>query len=242
MTDSPRYRRVLVKLSGESFSGTDAAGIDRQRLDHVVAEFKPLVQAGAQVAVVVGAGNWLRGRSLREIPAIRPTTADGMGMVATVLNGLALRDALAAAGVEAEVLSAFAVGTYVQPFSARGARALLDAGKVVIFVGGTGCPFFTTDTCAALRASEIEADILIKATKVDGVFDSDPMTNPRARKYDRLTVDQVLRDELGVMDMPAFALCREKRIPIVVVELFRSGSLAAAARGEPVGTFVEVDP
>ena len=125
MSDQPRYRRVLVKLSGESFSGTDQAGVDRERLDHVVAEFQPLVNAGAQVGIVVGAGNWVRGRALQAIDAIRPTTADGMGMVATVLNGMALRDALAAAGVDSEVLSAFPVGTYVQPFSAREVRDLL---------------------------------------------------------------------------------------------------------------------
>ena len=227
-----------MKLSGQSFCTAGGLGIDGGALAAVVAEIRPLVAGGIQVGVVVGGGNFVRGKELSRIGAIHRTTADTMGMLATVSNGLALRDALESGGIPARVLGAFPIAGACEAFSRERAAACLDEGCVVIFVGGTGCPFFTTDTCAALRASEIGAEVLLKATKVDGVFDSDPAENPAARRYDRLTYQQVLEQQLGVMDMAAIWLCRQSRIPIVVLQLLKSGSLAAAARGRKVGTLV----
>ena len=232
------YRRVLAKLSGESLCAEGGFGIDGGAVATVVGEIRPVVEAGVELALVVGGGNFIRGRDLSGIPAIHRATADTMGMLATVSNALALRDALADQGVRARVLSAFAVGGLVETFNRARAVSLLADGHVVIFGGGTGNPFFTTDTCAALRAGEIAAEVLLKATQVDGVFDSDPKENPTARKHDRLTYEQVMDQRLGVMDMAAVSLCRENRIPIVVFRLLKLGSLLAAATGREVGTLV----
>jgi len=236
MPADPRTRRVLVKLSGESFCVEGESGFDADALATVVGEIRPVVEAGIELALVVGGGNFVRGRDLAGIPAIHRATADTMGMLATVSNALALRDVLADAGIDADVLSAFPVGGLVETFRRARAVSLLAEGRVVIFGGGTGNPFFTTDTCAALRATEIDADILLKDTKVDGVFDSDPKKYPAACKYDRLTYQQVLEQRLGVMDVAAISLCRERSIPIVVFQLLKLGSLAAAATGREVGT------
>jgi uridylate kinase len=238
MTGSAQYRRILVKLSGESFSAASGLGFDPAAASKVIEELRPLLADDVQIALVVGAGNFIRGRHLADAPEIRKTTADYMGMLATVINGLALRDALESAGIPARVLSAFDLPPMAEPFNPGVAAEYLDAGCVVIFVGGTGCPFFTTDTCAALRANEIGAEALVKATKVDGVFDSDPQVNASAKKYDRLTYRQVVADRLGVMDLVAVELCQEHHLPIIVLELLKPGNLAAAVRGEPVGTLV----
>jgi len=238
MPARPRYRRALVKVSGESFSGPGRTGIDPAALTALVAELLPVARMGVQMAVVVGAGNLIRGRDLAGRESIRRLTADYMGMTATVINALALRDALDAGGQPARVLSALDMAGVCEPFIVGRAIRHLEKGRVVILAGGTGSPFFTTDTGAALRAREIEANVILKATKVDGVFDKDPATNPKARKFDRLTYQQVLEGRLGVMDLTAISMCLESRIPIVVLQLSRPGSLAAAVRGEPVGTTI----
>jgi len=233
-----RYKRVLVKLSGESLCAEGGFGIEPSRLSAVADELAGLVEMGVETGVVVGGGNFLRGRDLAGEGCVRKTTADYMGMLATVLNGLALRDTLESRGVGAKVYSAMPIPGVCEAFDSREARETLERGGLAIFVAGTGCPFFTTDTCAALRASEIGADVLLKATKVDGVFDSDPVKNPAARKYERVSYQKVLADRLGVMDLAAISLCMENRIPVVVLQLFKENSLARAVRGERVGTLV----
>ena len=238
MTDRPRYHRVLVKVSGEALSGTGQTGLDRSALERLLAEIRQARQTGAQIALVVGGGNFLRGRDLAGVAQIERTTADSMGMLATVMNGLALRDYFNANGIEARTLSAVAAGAHCEPYVRARAIKHLQAGRTVILAGGTGSPFFTTDMCAALRAAELGCEVLMKATKVDGVFDADPMKNPDARRYDRLTYQKVLADRLGVMDLTAISMCMENRIPVMVFELMRPGNLASALQGEAVGTLV----
>jgi len=237
MTERLQYERILIKLSGECCGSPGGAGVDPAACASVADEVLPVAKLGAQVAIVVGAGNMIRGRDLSDSDIDR-TTADAMGMLATVINALALRDIFTARGVEARVMSAVATTGICEPFDRERAIRHLDSGRVVIFAGGTGHPFFTTDTCAALRAGQIDADALIKATKVDGVFDADPDTNPDAKKYDTLTYDKVVSDRLGVMDMTSVLLCMENHIPVVVLKLSKAGNLLAAVRGEKVGTLV----
>jgi len=191
-----------------------------------------------QVALVVGAGNMVRGRQLMADAAIRRTTADYMGMLGTVMNALSLGDSLNGRGIPARVLSAIAMPAVCEPYTIREARRQLDENRVVISAGGTGNPFFTTDTCASLRASELEADALIKATKVNGVFDSDPMLNPQAERYDTLTYAKVLEDRLGVMDLSAISMCMENDIKIIVLQVSLPGNLLDAVCGKEVGTVV----
>jgi len=229
-----KFKRVLLKLSGEALGGADG-GISAAAMAVVAGELRAVQQAGVQVGVVVGGGNFLRGRDLADNPRVARTTADYMGMLATNMNGLAMRDSLESHGIKATLLSAIPDARFCEPFNRRRAVELLDAGHVVIFSGGTGNPFFTTDTCAALRASEIGADGLFKATTVDGVYDSDPKKNPAAKKYDTLTYETAIKDRLGVMDLTAISLCMEQKIPIFV---FRAGKLAAAVAGEAVGTLI----
>jgi len=238
MSADTKHRRILLKLSGEALCSAEGFGVRAAPVGRVVEQLLGVLAEGVQVGVVVGGGNFIRARDLASDPNIRRVTADYMGMLGTVINGLALRDAIAGRGADARVMSAIPMPTVCEPFSRRDALAHLAAGRVVVFAGGTGSPFFTTDTTAALRAAEIEADLLVKATKVDGVYDADPVTNPGARKYDRLTYQQALEQRLGVMDLAAFSLCWENRIPIVVCRLATDGNLARAARGEPVGTIV----
>ena len=238
MSDQIQYKRVLVKLSGESLCACGGWGIDRSAVQAVVGEIKAVVEMGVQIGLVVGAGNLIRGRDLADNPHIARTTADSMGMLATVMNALALRDALQSASLEARVLSATEMGAFCSQFTRIRAEAELDAGRIVLMAGGTGNPFFTTDTCAALRALETGAEALLKATKVDGVFDCDPALNPGAKRYEHLTYEKVLADRLGVMDLTAVSMCMENKLPIIVFQLSKSGSLAAAVRGESVGTMV----
>lgn len=238
MSKNLRYSRVVMKLSGEMLCSPGGFGIDSPALSMVVQEIASAVEAGAQVAVVVGGGNFMRGRSLEDNPSISRVTADYMGMLATTMNALALRDALEHRGLASEVLGAIFMECICQPVDVRRARALLDEGAVVIFAGGTGRPFVTTDTCAALRACEIGADAVLKATKVDGVYDSDPETNPDAKRYDRLTYQQVLTDQLGVMDLTAISMCMDNSIPIIVFSLSQPGSFAGVLCGKNIGTFV----
>ena len=238
MSDQIQYKRVLVKLSGESLCAAGGWGIDRQAVEAVVGEIKAVAEMGVQIGLVVGAGNLIRGRDLSDNPHVARTTADSMGMLATVMNALALRDALQSESLEARVLSATEMGAFCSQFTHKRAEAELDAGRIVLMAGGTGNPFFTTDTCAALRALETGAEALLKATKVDGVFDCDPAVNPGAKRYEHLTYEKVLADRLGVMDLTAVSMCMENKLPIIVFQLSKSGSLAAAVRGEGVGTMV----
>ena len=238
MAGKPKYKRVLVKVSGEALSGDGAGGIDRAAMDLLVGELHSITKLGVQVGLVVGGGNILRGRDLADNPHIRRVTADFMGMTATLINALALQDTLEAAGIDARVLSAIELKSVCEPFATRRAVDHLEKGRLVILAGGTGSPFFTTDTCAALRALEIGAEVFFKATKVDGVFEADPVKCPDAKKYETLSYQKVLADRLGVMDLTAISLCMESDIPIVVFQLSKSGNLAAAVRGEPIGTTI----
>lgn len=238
MTAQPMYKRVLIKLSGESLCEAGSSGIQASAVDAAVDELLGALDLGVQVSLVVGGGNLFRARDLAGDPNILRVTADYMGMLGTVMNALAVRDAIEGRGHKAVVMSAIPMPTVCESFNRRDAVSHLQAGRVVLFAGGTGSPFFTTDTTAALRASEIGADLLVKATKVDGVYDSDPTTNPDARKYDRLTYDQAMRQALAIMDQAAFALCSENRIPLVVCRLLDKGNLVKVLTGRQVGTMV----
>ena len=233
----PAYRRLLVKLSGEALMGDSDYGIDPAFLRRLASEIASVRELGVEVAVVIGGGNLFRGAGLARAGMDR-VTADQMGMLATVMNSLALQDALESIGVFVRVLSAVRINQVCEDYIRRRAVRHLEKGRVCIFAAGTGNPFFTTDTAASLRAIEIEADLLLKATKVDGVYDSDPVVNPGARRYDRLTFDQVLDGRLNVMDATAIVLCRDNRLPLRVFDLNEAGALVRAARGEDVGTLV----
>ena len=236
-TASARYRRILVKLSGEALLGGEDYGIDPAMLKRIAGEIRDLGQMGVQVAVVIGGGNIFRGAGLARSGMDR-VTGDHMGMLATVINALAMQDALESLGVYARVMSAIRINEVCEDYIRRRAVRHLEKGRVVIFAAGTGNPFFTTDTAASLRAIEIDADVLLKATKVNGVYDSDPMTNPDARRYACLTYDQVLDDRLNVMDATAIVMCRENDLPLRIFNLFEPGDLVRIVQGEDVGTIV----
>jgi uridylate kinase len=234
---APRSPRVLLKLSGEVLAGDGTHGIAGAMLTRFAGEIAEVRRAGIELAIVIGGGNFFRGVS-GESAGMDRASADYAGMLATVMNGIILADALNRAGTPAAVLSGLPVGSVVEPFSARRANELLAAGRVLVLSGGTGNPFFTTDTAAALRGVEIGADIVIKATKVDGVYDRDPKRDPAAKRYAKLTYDEAIEKRLGVMDATAFALCRENRLPIRVFSIVEPGNLPRAARGENIGTLV----
>ncbi len=238
MSRKPAYKRVIVKISGESFCPPGAGGIDPSCICAVVGEFAPLVEMGVEVGIVVGGGNIIRGRDVVDVTNDDRAEADYMGMLATVINAIALQSAMRQAGIDAVALSAVHMPSICLPYTRRDAMEHLDNSRVLLLAGGTGNPFFTTDTGAALRASELGADALLKATKVDGVFDCDPAENPHAAKYDRLDYRKVLSERLGVMDLAAVSLCMDGRIPIVVFQLTLPGNLAAAVAGEKVGTVI----
>ena len=231
------WKRVLLKLSGEAFAGGGGLGVDPDVVFSIARQIADVVSSGTEVAVVIGGGNYFRGAELSERGMDR-ARADYMGMLATVINSLALQDALEHAGVETRVMTAIEMNNVAEPFIRRRALRHLEKGSVVIFAAGTGHPFFSTDTTAALRASEIGADALLKATKVDGIYDSDPKTNPRAQRFQTITYGDALRRRLQIMDSTAFSLCMDNKIPIVVFDVFREGNLRAAAQGRPVGTRV----
>jgi uridylate kinase len=233
----PAHRRILVKLSGEALMGDGDFGIDPAFLKRLAGEIRAMREYGAEIALVIGGGNLFRGAGLARAGMDR-VTADHMGMLATVMNSLALQDALESIGVFVRVQSAIRINQVCEDYIRRRAVRHLEKGRVVIFAAGTGNPFFTTDSAASLRAIEIEADLLVKATKVDGVYDADPVTNPGARRYDHLTYDEVLDQRLGVMDQTAIVLCRDHRLPLRVMNLNESGALVRIARGENVGTLV----
>jgi uridylate kinase len=232
------YKRVLLKLSGEALLGEKSFGIDRTFTSYLATEIRDIHTLGLEVAVVVGGGNIFRGVS-DSAKGMDRVAADHMGMLATVINGIALQDALEREDIQTRVLSAIEMREVAEPFIRRRAMRHLEKGRVVIFAGGTGNPYFSTDTAAALRAMEIKAEIILKGTKVDGIYDADPKDNPTARRFDRLTYLDVLKRELKVMDATAISLCKDNRLPIIVYNLRQSGNLRRIVTGEPVGTIVK---
>jgi uridylate kinase len=232
------YKRILLKLSGESLAGSQGYGIDPTRAEDVAQRVKDVRELGVDVAIVIGAGNLWRGRTGIDRGMDR-ATADYMGMLATVMNALALMDAMERIGLYTRVQSAVQMQAVAEPYIRRRAIRHLEKGRVVIFGGGTGNPYFSTDTAAALRAMEIDADVLIKATKVDGVYDSDPLKNPDAVKFDRLTYMETINRRLEVMDSTAISLCMDNDLPILVLNLWNPPALKAALFGEAIGTLVK---
>ncbi len=238
MSDSPlRYRRVLLKLSGEALMGELDYGIEPKVIQRIAAEIATARESGVEIAIVIGGGNIFRGAGLARAGMDR-VTGDYMGMLATVMNALAIQDALEATGVFARVMSALQIHEVCEDYIRRRAIRHLEKGRVVILAAGTGNPFFTTDTAASLRAIEIGADILLKATKVDGVYDADPMSNPSARRYDTVSFDKVLADKLSVMDATAIVMCRDNNLPLRVFNLGKTDALVQAISGDEIGTVV----
>mgnify|MGYP001233870110 CR=1 FL=1 len=234
------FKRILVKLSGEALMGQGDYGIETAMLKRVAAELVEVSAMGAQVAVVLGGGNIFRGAGLARAGMDR-VTGDHMGMLATVINSLAMQDAVEAIGAHARVMSAIRINEVAEDYVRRRAVRHLEKGRIVIFAAGTGNPFFTTDSAASLRAIEIGADVLLKATKVNGVYSDDPVKNPAATRYEKLNFDRVLDDRLGVMDATAIVLCRDNRLPLRVFNLNNPGDLPRVVRGENVGTLVTND-
>ena len=235
------YRRVLLKLSGEALVGKERFGLGPQALQTVAHGVGELREMGVEVALVIGAGNIFRGAELVK-GGMERVTADHIGMLATVVNALALQDVLERSGLIARVMSAIRVNELCEPYLRRRAMRHLEKGRVVIFAAGTGNPFFTTDTAASLRAVEVEADLMIKATKVDGVYSTDPLSDPTARRFARLDYDQVLHQKLSVMDATAIVMCRDNDMPLRVVDMDRPGALVRSVMGENEGTLIEHVP
>ena len=233
----PAYKRVLLKLSGESLMGSEGYGINSSVVGAIAEELKDLTALGIEIAIVIGGGNIFRGRG-GEKEGIDRATGDYMGMLATVMNAMALQNFLEKTGVFTRVLSAIEIHQLVEPYIRRRAVRHLEKGRVVIFAAGTGNPFFTTDTAAALRAVEIGADVIMKGTKVDGVYDSDPKLNPQAKRFDSLSYLDVLNRNLKVMDSTAISLCMDNKMPIVVFDLFQKGNIRKVVLGENIGTTV----
>ena len=233
----PAYRRIVLKLSGEALAGSQGYGIDPPVLDRVGADIREVIDLGVQVAIVIGGGNIFRGIAASAAGMDR-ATADYMGMLATIINALALQDALEKAGLQTRVLSAIEMRAVAEPYIRRRAIRHLEKGRVVIFAAGTGNPFFTTDTAGALRAVEIGADVIAKATKVDGIYSADPKKDPTARRIEKVSYIEALNQGLGVMDTTAISLCMDNKLPIVVFDLTRAGNIKRLVLGEPVGSIV----
>ena len=233
-----KYKRIVLKLSGEALQGKLGFGIDPEVLNDLARQIKEIKELGVQVTVVVGGGNIFRGMTTASATGMERATADYMGMLATAINGLALQDALERANVPTRVQTAIEITKVAEPYIRRRAIRHLEKGRVVIFVGGIGSPFFTTDTTAALRAMEIGADVVLKATNVDGIYSDDPATNRQAKKFTTLSFFDVLKKDLKVMDATAISLCRSSNVPIIVFNLHRAGNIKRAVCGEPVGTQV----
>lgn len=236
-TSGPGYRRVLLKLSGEALAGDAKTGINAAILSGIADEIREVREMGVEVAVVIGAGNIFRG-NIAESLGIRRVTGDHMGMLATVMNSLALQNALEAIGMQARVMCSFSMKEIAEPYIIRKALDHLDHGRVVIAAGGTGHPFFTTDTAAGLRAVELDAQVLLKATRVDGVYTGDPEKDPAAKKIDAISYIDVLKGRLRIMDFTAVSLCMDNNLPIIVFNLFKRGSLKEIVAGGPVGTII----
>ena len=237
MPSAPAYKRILLKLSGEALMGEDAYGINRTTIDRIVAEIAVVAAMGLEIAVVIGGGNIFRGVAPAAAGMDR-ATADYMGMLATVMNALALQDAMRRGGLNARVQSALNIEQVVEPYIRGKAMRYLEEGKIVIFAAGTGNPFFTTDTAAALRGTEMGCDIVLKATKLDGVYSADPKTNPQAWRYARVSFDDAINQNLKVMDATALTLCRDQKLPINVFSIFKAGALKRVVMGEDEGTLV----
>ena len=232
-----KYKRILLKLSGEALMGQKQFGIDNDRLKQYAKEIKTVVDAGLEVAIVIGGGNIFRGVQAEEGGMVR-TQGDYMGMLATVINSMALQSALESAGVDTRLQSAIELKQIAEPFIRRRAVRHLEKGRVVIFGGGTGNPFFTTDSAASLRAIEIDADVILKGTRVDGIYTADPEKDPNAKRFETITFDEVYEKGLKVMDMTAITLCNENKLPIVVFDMNKKGNLHRLISGEDVGTLV----
>jgi uridylate kinase len=237
-TPKPRYRRVILKISGESFAKPGQFGIDPQELGLIAKEIHDATICGSQVAVVVGGGNIVRGAALAQQGVVNQSTADYMGMLGTVINGLALKEALAGLGQESRLMSAIDIPAVAERFIRGRALRHFEKGRVLILAAGTGNPFFTTDTCAALRGTELSADILLKATKVDGVYTSDPKLAADAKRFDQLTFAEALQQKLKVMDLTALAMCMEHHLPVIVFDFKRPGNIRRVVEGEQLGTLV----
>lgn len=231
------YKRIMLKLSGEVFSGKREYGIEKQTLDDIASQIAAASKVGSELIIVVGGGNIWRFRDTTE-SGIERTVSDAMGMLATIMNGVALQSALEAMGVETRVLSAIEIPQLAEPFIRRRALRHLEKGRIIICAGGTGNPYFTTDSAAALRALELSCDVLLKGTNVDGIYDKDPRKFKDAKKYDTLTYDAALQQHLAVMDQAAFSLCQEQKLPIVVFNFFEKGALLKAVKGDRIGTTV----
>ena len=234
----PAYKRILLKLSGEALMGDDAYGINRATINNIVEQIKEVVDLGVEVGIVIGGGNIFRGVA-PAAEGMDRATADYMGMLATVMNALALQDAMRHIGIEARVQSALSI-EFVEPYVRAKALRALEKGRVVIFGAGTGNPFFTTDTAAALRGMEIDAEIVLKATKVDGIYSADPKKDPAATKYEAVTFDEAIVKNLKVMDATAFTLCRDQKLPVAVFNIFKAGALKRVVMGENEGTRVTI--
>lgn len=238
--DEMKFKRILLKLSGEALMGAKQFGIDNGRLSQYAREVKQIVDEGIQVAIVIGGGNIFRGVQAEE-GGMERTQGDYMGMLATVINAMALQSALEAEGMDTRLQSAIELKQIAEPFIRRRAIRHLEKGRVVIFGGGTGNPFFTTDSAASLRAIEIDADVILKGTRVDGIYTADPEKDPTAERYDRISFDEVFDKGLQVMDMTAFTLCNENKLPIIVFDMNTSGNLLRLVQGEEVGTLVDFE-
>jgi uridylate kinase len=233
----PAYKRILLKLSGEALMGDDAYGVNRETIDRIVSEVKEVVGLGVEVGIVIGGGNIFRGMAPAAAGMDR-ATADYMGMLATVMNALALQDAMRRQGLKSRVQSAINIEQVAEPYIRGKAMRYLEEGRVVIFAAGTGNPFFTTDTAAALRGMEMNVDIVVKATKVDGVYTDDPKIHPDAMRYQRVSFDEAIVKKLKVMDATALTLCRDQKLPICVFSIFKAGALKRVVLGEDEGTLV----
>ncbi len=234
-----KYKRILLKLSGESLMGTQKYGIEASMLFHYATQIKELVAMDVEVAVVIGGGNIFRGLQAAQ-SGIDRVQGDYMGMLATVINGMALQSALESVGVFTRLISAIKMDQIAEPYIRRRAIRHLEKGRVVLFSGGTGNPYFTTDSAAALRANEVNADVILKGTRVDGIYTADPEKDPTAKKFDHLTFNQAITMGLGVMDMTAFTICQENNVPIIVFDVNNAENLRRIVQGERVGTLVEV--
>jgi uridylate kinase len=237
-TGAAVYKRVLLKISGEGFGHEGGFGIEAEQLENIAQQCVDVAKMGVQLAIVVGGGNFIRGATFSEQGHIPRATADYMGMLATVLNAMALQEMMEKLGQPTRVQSAIGIYSVCEPFIRRRAVRHLEKGRVVILAAGTGNPFFTTDTCAALRATELSVDVLLKATKVDGIYNTDPKKDKNAVLYHDVTYDQVIREDLKVMDLTAFAMCKQQKIPLVVFNMKTPGNIARVVRGEDVGTRV----
>jgi len=234
-----KYKRILLKLSGESLMGKESFGIDADMLVHYATQIKTIINLGVEVAIVIGGGNIFRGLQAKE-SGIERVQGDYMGMLATVINGMALQSNLESMGVYTRLISSIEMKQIAEPYIRRRAVRHLEKGRVVIFSAGTGSPYFTTDSAAALRANEINADVILKGTRVDGIYTADPEKDPNATKYDKISFTKVISLGLNVMDMTAFTLCKENNLPIVVFDINNSKNLVKLVKGESIGTLVEV--